>query len=305
MDLDPFADVDVLVTGGAGFVGSHLAHRLHSVANVTVVDDLSNGSRSYVPEGVTFRQADLRSMDDFGTLVRDADVVFHEAAIPSVEQSVEDPLDCHEVNTDVTLHLLELARKHDTRVVTASSAAIYGHPAYLPVDETAPTEPMSPYGIDKLTVDHYTRRYHDLYGLETVALRYFNIYGPRQTASSYAGVISIFLQQARNGDPITVDGDGSQTRDFVHIDDVVDANLLAAQTDAVGEAYNVGTGRETSVTELAETIQAVAATDSTVVHTEPRPADIDHSVADISKARDRLDYEPTVDLQTGLASLLE
>lgn len=305
MDLHRFEDVDVLVTGGAGFVGSHIAHRLSSVANVTVVDDLTNGSKSYVPEDARFREADLRSMDELVAAMRAADVVFHEAAIPSVERSVEDPIDCHEVNTDVTLRLLELARQHDTRVVTASSAAIYGHPESLPVDEHAPTEPMSPYGIDKLTVDHYTRRYHDLYGLDTVALRYFNIYGPRQTASSYAGVISIFLRQAQQGDPITVDGDGSQTRDFVHIDDVVDANLRAAQTDAVGEAYNVGTGRETSVEELALTIQDVVATDSEVVYTEPRPADIDHSVADISKARDRLGYEPTVDLQTGIASLVE
>ncbi len=138
-----------------------------------------------------------------------------------------------------------------------------------------------------------------------VALRYFNIFGPRQTDSAYAGVIPIFLEQARNGEPITVDGDGSQTRDFVHIDDIVQANLRAATTDAVGEAFNIGTGTETSVLDLAETIQQATDTDSEIVHTEPRPADIDHSVADISKARELLDYEPRVSLQAGIESMVQ
>jgi UDP-glucose 4-epimerase len=226
--------------------------------------------------------------------------VFHHAALPSVEASVENPLDTHRVNTDVTLRLLEYARKHETRVVTASSAAIYGVPDTVPVSETARTTPTSPYGIDKLTVDHYTRRYHDLYGLDTVALRYFNIYGPRQSASSYAGVISVFLQQAYAGTDLSVNGDGSQTRDFVYVSDVVDANLRAATTDAVGEAYNIGTGVETSILDIAETIRAVTETTADIVHTSPRSGDIERSVADLTKSKQLLAYTPQVRLCEGL-----
>jgi UDP-glucose 4-epimerase len=296
----PLAGREVLITGGAGFVGSHLADRLSPDAEVTVIDDLSNGTRRHVPASATFVHADLRTMDDLGTHVAAADVVFHQAALPSVTASVENPIDSHRINTGVTLRLLECARKHGTRVVTASSAAIYGIPDALPLSESAPTDPTSPYGIDKLTTDHYTRRYHDLYGLDTVALRYFNVYGPRQTASSYAGVISVFFDQARAGADITVDGDGSQTRDFVYVDDVVRANVKAATTDAVGDAYNIGTGTETSVVALAEAVRSTVDTASEIVHTQPRPADIDRSVADITKAKRDLGYEPRVGLETGI-----
>jgi UDP-glucose 4-epimerase len=297
------AGQSILITGGAGFVGSHLADALTPQADVTVVDDLSNGHREYVPDAAEFIEADLSTFDALDELVASADIVFHEAALPSVDRSIETPLDAHAINTDATLELLECARRHNTRVVTASSAAIYGIPESLPLTETAPKEPTSPYGIDKLTIDHYTRRYHDLYGLDTVALRYFNIYGPRQTDSAYAGVIPIFLEQAWNDEPITADGDGTQTRDFVYIDDIVQANLRAAMADAVGEAYNIGTGTETSVLDLAEGIQETTDTKSAIVHTDPRPADIDHSVADISKAREQLGYEPHVSLREGVASL--
>lgn len=303
MDSHPLADQRILITGGAGFVGSHLAHRLSGAADVTVIDDLSNGRREHVPESATFVRADLQTLEDLEAHVATADVVFHEAALPAVERSVELPRATHRINTDVALDILEYARKHETRVVMASSAAIYGVPDRLPIAETDTTEPMSPYGIDKLTVDHYTRRYHDLYGLDTVALRYFNIYGPRQETSSYAGVVSIFLEQARQHADITINGDGTQTRDFVYIDDIVQANIEAATTDAVGEAYNIGTNTEVSVRDLAEAVQAVTNTGSEIIHTDPRPADIDQSVADISKAREKLGYEPTVDLEEGLTQM--
>jgi UDP-glucose 4-epimerase len=180
---------------------------------------------------------------------------------------------------------------------------VYGDPEAVPVGETAPLEPASPYGLNKLALDHYLRLYHELYGLPTVALRYFNVYGPRSAGGPYAGVISVFLDQARGGRDITVDGDGTQTRDFVHVDDVVRANLLAATTDAVGEAYNVGRGEATTIRELAERVREVVGSDSTIVHTDPRPGDIDHSTADLSRARSGLGYEPSVPLEEGLRSL--
>ncbi|MEF8802302.1 MAG: NAD-dependent epimerase/dehydratase family protein [Halolamina sp.] len=292
----------VLVTGGAGFIGSHIADALVGDNDVTVLDDLSSGRRENVPEEATFIEGDVRdaaALADAG----EADVIFHEAAVVSVAESVENPQDCHAVTTDGTIQVLEFARQHDARVVLASSAAIYGDPESVPITEDAPKKPSSPYGVDKLTADHYTRLYADLYGLPTVALRYFNVYGPGQTAGDYSGVISIFREQALADEPLTVHGDGDQTRDFVHVDDVVEANLAAATTDATDEAFNVGTGTETSVLELAETIREVADSDSDVVHEDAREGDIDRSLADVSKAREQLEYEPSVALATGLATL--
>ncbi|MEF8826555.1 MAG: NAD-dependent epimerase/dehydratase family protein [Halapricum sp.] len=292
----------VLVTGGAGFIGSHIADALVGDNDVTVLDDLSSGRRENVPEEATFIEGDVRdaaALADAG----EADVIFHEAAVVSVAESVENPQDCHAVTTDGTIQVLEFARQHDARVVLASSAAIYGDPESVPITEDAPKKPSSPYGVDKLTADHYTRLYAALYGLPTVALRYFNVYGPGQTAGDYSGVISIFREQALAGDPLTVHGDGDQTRDFVHVEDVVRANLAAATTDATGEAYHIGTGTETSVLELAETVREVADSDSAIVHVAAREGDIDRSLADVSKAREQLEYEPSMDLTTGLATL--
>ncbi|MDL0131624.1 NAD-dependent epimerase/dehydratase family protein [Halobacterium salinarum] len=296
---------NILITGGAGFVGSHLADTLTPQNNVTIVDNLSASTPEHIPDTATFHEADIRNPGVLDELTESVDIVFHEAAIVSVNQSIEAPVHSHETNTDATLELLELARQRDFRVVLASSAAIYGHPEVTPILEHARKTPTSPYGLDKLTIDHYARLYHDLYDVDTVALRYFNIYGPRQTAGDYAGVIAIFRDQAQSGDPITIEGDGNQTRDFVHISDVVDANIRAATTDHVGEAYNIGTGTKTSITELAETIRDVADSDSEIVHTEPRDGDIDESVADITKAQTELGYEPTHSLRDGLQTLLD
>ncbi|WP_119821853.1 NAD-dependent epimerase/dehydratase family protein [Halalkaliarchaeum desulfuricum] len=218
---------------------------------------------------------------------------------------METPHESHTINATGTLNVLDAAREHDVRVVVASSAAIYGHPEDTPIDESHPKEPTSPYGLDKLTADHYTRLYHDLYDLDTVALRYFNVYGPGQTGGDYAGVVSVFIEQALAGDDITVHGEGDQTRDFVFVEDVVRANLAAARTDHVGEAYNVGTGESVSIRELAELIQDLTDTDSDIVHTDPREGDIDHSRADISTARAKLDFEPTVSLREGLERTIE
>lgn len=293
----------VLVTGGAGFIGSHLVEALSSSNDVRVLDDLSSGSRGRLPDGVTLVEGDVRDADALDRATDGVDLIFHEAAVVDVGASVDDPVTTHDVNCTAALHLLERARREDARVVLASSAAIYGHPDRIPVDEDEPQTPTSPYGLQKLALDRYALIYRDLYDLETVPLRYFNVYGPRGVSGDYAGVIGVFLRQAVAGDPITVDGTGTQTRDFVHVDDVVRANLLAATTDHVGEAYNVGTGGAVSIRELADVVRDVTGSDSEVVHRDPRPGDIEHSLADVSKARDRLGYEPTVELADGLTDL--
>ena len=298
------ASKTVLVTGGAGFVGSHLVDALVRENDVRILDDFSTGKRSNVNDDATLIEGDIRDSETLRRATEDVDLIFHEAGVVSVQQSVEDPIQANEVNLDATLALLERARELDARVVLASSCAIYGQPTEIPVSEDEPFSPSSPYGLQKSALDHYARLYEELYGLETVALRYFNIYGPRQSSGDYSGVISIFKRQATNGEPITVDGDGEQTRDFVHVDDVVRANLLAATTDHVGEAYNVGTGASVTIKELAETIRDVSGSSSDVVHTDPRQGDIEESKADISKARDKLGYEPTIPLDEGISSLL-
>jgi UDP-glucose 4-epimerase len=296
---------NVLISGGAGFIGSHLADALVEDNDVTVLDDLSHGQRAHVPDEATFVQGDVNDETVLDEAMRDTDVVFHQAAQVSVDRSVDAPQRSHATNVDATLSLLERARDHDIRVVLASSCAVYGQPESLPIPESAPLDPTSPYGLEKLTVDHYARLYNDLYDLETVALRYFNVYGPRQAGGDYSGVISIFLDQAADDEPLTVHGEGTQTRDFIHVSDVVRANLLAATTDAVGEAFNVGTGRETSVIELAETIREVMDAESDVVHTAPREGDIDRSCADTSKTAARLGFEATTGLEEGIGTLAE
>jgi UDP-glucose 4-epimerase len=305
MDHTRLSDQSILITGGAGFIGSHLTNTLIIDNNVTVYDSLTTGSRTNISEEATLIEADIRDEQTLTQAFADVDIVFHEAALVSVGQSIETPGESHSTTATGTVNVLEAARKTDTRVVLASSAAIYGHPESTPIDEAHPLDPTSPYGLDKLTADHYTRLYNDLYGLDTVSLRYFNVYGPGQTSGDYAGVITVFIEQALNHDPITVHGDGDQTRDFVFIEDIVQANLLAAKTEHVGAAYNIGTGESITIRELAELIRDITNSDSEIVHTEPRDGDIEHSKADISKATEQLAFEPTVSLREGLKRTIE
>jgi UDP-glucose 4-epimerase len=295
----------VLVTGGAGFIGGHLVESLVPENDVRVLDDLSTGSRERVPAAATLIEGDVRDEATVARAMESVDIVFHLAAVVNVAQSVEDPAHSHSVNVDGTLRVLEEARRTGARVVLASSAAIYGTPESVPIAEEEPPAPESPYGLEKLTVDRYAAMYHDLYDLPTVRIRPFNAYGPGQTGSDYAGVVSIFMAQARAGKPITVEGDGTQTRDFVHVRDVVDALRLAATTDHVGEAFNVGTGQSVSIRELAELVRTVTESDSEIVHTGPREGDIEHSRADVSKAQALLGYRPRVSLADGLRTLSE
>lgn len=296
---------NILITGGAGFIGSQIASSLVEMNDVTVIDNLSTGLRANVPDGAEFVEMDIRATNDLAKIVQDADIVFHEAAVVSVAQSVEDPKLSHEVNASATVSLLEAARNSDTRVILASSAAVYGRPTETPISESEPFSPTSPYGLNKATIDQYARMYHDLYGLETVSLRYFNVYGPGQQGGHYAGVIDIFLEQALRGDSITIHGDGTQTRDFVHVQDVVDANVRAAITPHVGKAYNIGTGTSVSIFELAETIRDVTNSDSEIIHTDARPGDIEQSHADVTKAKTELGYVPNIELKYGINTLVE
>lgn len=294
-----------LVTGGAGFIGSHLVETLLETTEVVVLDALTTGSAEAVPDGATLRRGDIRDEGHLAELVADVDTIYHQAGLVSVAESVERPLESQSTNVAGTLAVLEAARASDTRVVAASSAAIYGQPESVPICESDPTRPTSPYGLEKLALDHYCRLYHDLYGLETVSLRYFNVYGPGQPANDYSGVISIFIDRALAGEPLEIYGDGEQTRDFVYVDDVVRANRRAAETNAVGRSFNVATGEQVSIRELAETIVGVTDSDSDIVHVEPRPGDIRHSVADVTEATDSLEFAAAVDLETGLERTVE
>ncbi|ELZ98015.1 UDP-glucose 4-epimerase [Haloferax mucosum ATCC BAA-1512] len=294
----------VLVTGGAGFIGSHIVDALVPDNEVRVLDNLSTGVRTRLPDAVTLFDGDIRDERLVAEAMADVDLVFHQAALVSVRRSVEKPVRSHEVNSTATLRLLQTARREDARVVLASSAAIYGPPETVPIPEDEPPAPTTPYGVQKLTLDRYAQLYHDLYGVETVALRYFNVYGPRQSGGDYSGVIRIFVDQARSGTPITVEGDGTQTRDFVFVDDVVEANLCAATTSNVGRAYNVGTGERVSIRTLAEMIRDATDSDSRIVHRDPRPAAIEHSCAETSAARSDLGYRSEVSLSDGIERLL-
>jgi UDP-glucose 4-epimerase len=297
------ADRTVLVTGGAGFIGSNIARALVDDNDVRVLDDLSGGRRENVPDGADLIVGDVCDADRLAEAMDGVDLVYHEAAVVSVARSTEAPLETNRTNVDATLRLLDHARTSGARVVFASSAAVYGHPDHVPVDEEHPTRPTSPYGVSKLTADQYVRLYASLYDVPTVALRYFNAYGPGQPGGDYSGVITTFVEQARSGDPITVHGDGEQTRDFVHIDDIVRANLRAATTPHVGAAYNVGTGESVTIATLAERIRELAGSASPIHNVDARPGDIRHSRAETTAARERLEFDAAVPLAEGLETV--
>jgi UDP-glucose 4-epimerase len=298
-------DRTVLVTGGAGFIGSHIVESLVGNNEVRVLDDFSSGTSINLPTDVEILEGDIRDDGILSKAMQDVDIVFHHAAMVSVEESITRPRACQEINVAGTLSILDHARIEDARVVVPSSAAIYGRSETVPIPETARKDPSSPYGISKLAADFHTRRFADLYDLPTVVLRYFNVYGPRQGGGAYSGVIDIFLEQAQSGGPITVDGDGTQTRDFVHVDDVVRANVLAAETDYTGEAFNIATGDAVSIRALAELVRDATGSDAEIVHEDERPGDIPESCGAIERAGRCLGYEPTVPLRDGLASLAD
>ncbi|MBK8481117.1 MAG: SDR family oxidoreductase [Proteobacteria bacterium] len=313
--------MQALVTGGAGFIGSHLVERLLAEGHaVRVLDNLSTGRRSNLDAllgRVSLTVGDIRDAALVNALSTGCDWVFHQAAIVSVPRSVEDPLETHAVNLAGTLNVLQAARDQGVgRVVFACSAAVYGDDADgddadgdaapPPQHENLLPAPASPYGLEKLTGEHYCRLFHRLYGLETVALRYFNVFGPRQDPrSAYSGVISIFVAHALGGTAPTIYGDGEQTRDFVYVEDVVRANLLAATAPAaVGRSYNIGRGEATTLKQLVAVLGHLAASGLAPRHAAARSGDVRHSRADLARARSELGYQPTVEVREGLRRLL-
>jgi UDP-glucose 4-epimerase len=301
-----------LVTGGAGFIGSHLVERLLADGHdVRVVDDFSTGKEAnlapFAGKALEVVKADIRNGWELRALAEGCEVIFHEAAIVSVPYSVEHPQETHDVNLQGTLNVLEAARQAKTRrLVFASSAAVYGDAPGLPKHEGMLPTPIAPYGLEKLTSEHYLSIFARLYGVETVSLRYFNVFGPRQDPSSaYSGVISIFADRARRGEPVTIFGDGSAYRDFVYVKDVVEANLLAATKPGIaGRSFNVARGEKTSMLDLTAMIGRVVGRPLVVTHAEVRAGDIAESLADISRAKSELGYAPSVAVEEGLRQLL-
>lgn len=297
-----------LVTGGAGFIGSHLVDALTAAgARVRVLDNFSTGKRDNLSAGVEIIEGDIRDRSVLTQAMRGITHVFHEAAIASVAASVEDPIATDDVNVRGTLHVLEAARACGAqRVMFASSASVYGSPEVLPVHEDMAPRPESPYAVSKLAAEAYCCAAYTTYGLETISLRYFNVYGPRQDPRSpYSGVISIFLQAVGEGRAPTIFGDGQQTRDFIHVSDIVRANLLAAAAPraACGTAYNCGTGRQTSLLQLLDMLEEIAGSRIERVFAAARPGDVRRSCADITRIGRALGFAPGMTLAEGLRTL--
>jgi len=309
-----------LITGGAGFIGSNLTESiLRAGDDVVVLDNFASGRRSnleqtgaWAAEGGSrfeLQEGDIRNPDDCDAATRGVDYVLHLAAAPSVQRSVEEPVFTNSVNIVGTLNLLEAARAHSVkRFVFASSSSLYGESESLPKVETMRSAPISPYGLQKMAGESYVRMYHRLYGLPTVALRYFNVFGPRQNPNSdYAAVIPLFIKAAQDSAPATVFGDGEQTRDFTYIQNVVAANLLACSSpeSVCGEAYNIACGDRISLNQLLSRIGEIVGHEVPANYLEPRAGDIKHSQAGIDLAQSRLGYAPAIDLGEGLRRTIE
>jgi nucleoside-diphosphate-sugar epimerase len=296
-----------LVTGGAGFIGSHLARRLLADGHeVRVIDNFSTGSRANlaaIEDSIELVEGDMQSYERAHNAVGGCEVVFHEAALPSVPRSIQDPLTSNAVNVIGTLNLLLASRDSGVRrVVFASSSSIYGSDLTLPKQEDRAPQPIAPYAVAKLASEGYCRSFSQVYGLETVALRYFNVFGPGQDPlSQYAAVIPRFITALLRGEAPTVHGDGEQSRDFTFIDNVVDANLLAADASGVsGQTFNIACGDRISLNRLLEDLRAIIGTEIEANYVEARPGDVKHSLADISKAEEMLGYRPAIGFSDGL-----
>jgi nucleoside-diphosphate-sugar epimerase len=294
----------VLVTGGAGFIGSNLAERLLADGHDThVLDDLSTGHARNVPAKAVFHRASILDDAQLRKAMQGAEVVYHEAALGSVPRSVAEPVLSHEVNLTGTLRVLEAARALGVRkIVFAASSSAYGDTPTLPKHEGMVPAPLSPYAVTKLAAEHYCAAYTKVYGLRTTALRYFNVYGPRQDPNgAYAAVIPKFILSALKGEPLTIHGDGSQSRDFTYVADVVQANVLAAQDGkSDGQMMNIGAAGRTDLNELATEILQLAGSKSKIAHGPPRAGDVHDSQASLERARDLLGYRPAVALPEGL-----
>lgn len=302
-----------LVTGGAGFVGSHIASALvTSGARVRIIDDLSTGYSENITEiggDIDFIKGSLANEQLLNKAMEDVELVFHEAAIPSVPRSVENPRQTHVASVDATFSLLLAARdKKVRRVVYAASSSVYGDQPTLPKSEDMLPNPLSPYAVAKLVGEYYCQVFTRVYKLETVSLRYFNVFGPRQDPSSqYSGVISRFIAALLSGQTPVIYGDGEQSRDFTYVDNVVQANLKAAQTSkGVGSVINIANGQRITLNQLLHELKDLTGTASVnAVYEDSRPGDVLHSLADISRARELLEFEPKIGLREGLRRTMD
>jgi nucleoside-diphosphate-sugar epimerase len=301
-----------LVTGGAGFIGSHLAERLlNDGHHVKIVDNLSTGKRANLDRlhgDLDFHEVSITDLDALRPIFSGVDTIFHQAALPSVPRSIDDPLTTHEYDLTGTLNVLIAARDAGVRrVIYAASSSAYGDIAGEFKTEDMPPRPMSPYGVAKLGSEYYCQTFTTVYGLETVCLRYFNVFGPQQDPTSqYAAVIPLFITQMLDGQSPTIHGDGLQSRDFTYIDNVLHGNLLAATAPkASGQVMNLATGGRVTLLDLVEKINRALNTSIQPHHVESRTGDIKHSRASIDKARALLEYEPVVDFDEGLARTIE
>jgi nucleoside-diphosphate-sugar epimerase len=301
-----------LVTGGAGFIGSHIVERLvNDGQSVRVLDNFSSGKRANLApfaSRIEIVEGDLRNPEDCGRACAGIEVIFHEAAVPSVPKSVADPVTSHQANVDGTFNILMAARDAKCRrVIYAASSSAYGDAVELPKRETARPEPLSPYAVNKLVGEYYLRVFACCYGLETISLRYFNVFGPRQDPKSqYAAAIPAFVTAILRNEPPTIYGDGEQTRDFTYIDNVVHANLLAAKAPRVsGEVINVACGERVSVNQIIAQINTLLGKNVAPKYVPERPGDVKHSLADIAKARELIGFEPVVSFAAGLQRAIE
>jgi nucleoside-diphosphate-sugar epimerase len=301
--------VKVLVTGGAGFIGSNLVKRLSQDGHeVTVLDNLLSGYRCNLdpfPE-VRFVEGDVRDEAAVADAIKGAQIVFHLAASVSNKRSIDHPIMDAEINVIGTLRILEAARQNGVRkIVTSSSAGIFGELKTIPIREDHALEPDSPYGCTKLCQEKECLAYAKLYDIEAVCLRYFNVYGPNQRFDAYGNVIPIFAFNMLRGETLTIFGDGEQTRDFINVHDVVQANIKAAYANGFSGAFNLGSGGRITINTLVDLLQAVSGIEPKIVHGPPRPGDVRDSVADISAARKAFGFEPIVSLHEGLKEYMD
>ncbi len=300
-----------LVTGGAGFIGSNLVQALlEKGETVRILDDFSTGRRENLEglDNAELVEGDVQDIQTVSQSVRDIDYVLHQAALASVTRSVEDPVSCNKVNVGGTINILDAARKAKVkRVVVASSSSVYGETEVLPKRENMAPSPVSPYAVSKLAAEQYARSFTKVYGFETVSLRYFNVFGPRQDPSSqYSAVIPLFLSAILKNENPVIYGDGTQTRDFTFVGNVVNANILAATTPgAAGSIVNIGNGGRISLLGLLEMIARLLGRPVNPVFAPKRPGDVMHSQADVSMALKYLGYKPEIDLESGLEKSLD